>query len=261
MQSSTSIDATKALYSGTTLDNCADEPIRIPGSIQPHGFLLGLDEQYRHVVVASENAAEFLRLPLKLILNAPVTSLLQREVLLAIEHQLCATLPDGMVSYLGSFSLHGEMFSLVTHCVEGKPMLEFERRDRLVGAEMMNSVITNFVSTLSQLETQEDLCEAVTRQVAVMTGFDRVLLYCFDEEGHGTVLSEANSGLLPSYLDLRFPGQRYTGAGARTLRAEHCPHHSQCDLHTLSAAPCGVCGAAHSRPVALGAALGFAHSP
>ena len=199
------IDATKSLPSGTTLDNCADEPIRIPGSIQPHGFLLGLDEQYDHVVVASENAAEFLRLPLKLILNAPIKSLFQRELLLAIEHQLCATQPDGMVSFLGSFSLHGEIFSLMTHCVEGKPMLEFERQDRLVGAEMMNSVITNFVSTLSRLETQEDLCEAVTRQVAVMTGFDRVLLYCFDEEGHGIVLSEANSGLLPSYLDLRFP--------------------------------------------------------
>jgi PAS domain S-box-containing protein len=205
MLSNTPIDATSAITPDITIDNCASEPIRIPGSIQPHGFLLMLDENYDHVIVASQSAAEVLVTPLKLILGAPIRSLFQRELLMAIEHQHCASVPDGMVSYLGSFSLNGEMYSLVTHCVEGKPMLEFERQDRLVGAEMMNSVITNFVSTLSRLETQEDLCEAVTRQVAVMTGFDRVLLYSFDEEGHGTVLSEANNGLLPSYLDLRFP--------------------------------------------------------
>ncbi len=205
MPSSTPIAAAEPNPAGVTLDNCATEPIRIPGSIQPHGFLLGLGEDFEHVVVASRSAAEYLGTPLKLILNAPIGSLFQRELLTAIEHQRCAMDPDGMVAYLGSFGIRGEVFSLVSHCVEGKPLLEFERQDRLVGAEMMNSVITNFVSTLSRLETEQDLCEAVTRQVAALTGFDRILLYCFDEEGHGIVLSEANSGSLPSYLDLRFP--------------------------------------------------------
>jgi light-regulated signal transduction histidine kinase (bacteriophytochrome) len=37
------------------------------------------------------------------------------------------------------------------------------------------------------------------------TGFNRILLYRFDEAGHGTVLCEQNDGTLPSYLDLRFP--------------------------------------------------------
>ena len=206
MASHTPNSATVPVSDGVTLNNCADEPIRIPGSIQPHGFLIGLDEEYRRVVVASGTAAEYLGTPLKLILNAPIDTLFQRELLTVVEHQRCAMNPDGMVSYLGSFGIRGEVFSLITHCVEGKPILEFERQDRLVGAEMMNSVITNFVSTLSRLETEEDLCAAVTRQVAALTGFDRVLLYSFDEEGHGTVLSEANSGRLPSYLDLRFPG-------------------------------------------------------
>ncbi len=205
MASHTPIHATIPVSEGVTLSNCADEPIRIPGSIQPHGFLLGLDKRYERVVVASQSAAEYLGTPIKLLLNARVDAIFQRELLSVIEHQRCARDPDGMVGYLGSFSIRGDVFSLVTHCVEGQPILEFERQDRLVGAEMMNSVITNFVSTLSRLETQEELCAAVTRQVASLTGFDRVLLYSFDEEGHGTVLSEANSGRLPSYLDLRFP--------------------------------------------------------
>ena len=96
-------NATRPVSGGVTLQDCADEPIRIPGSVQPHGFLLGLDEDYRKVVVASESAADYLGTPLKLILNAPVATLFQRELVVSIEHQRCAMQPDGMVSYLGSF--------------------------------------------------------------------------------------------------------------------------------------------------------------
>ncbi len=188
-----------------TLQNCADEPIRLPGFIQRHGFLLGLDEAHEHVVLASENVEEFLGTPIKLVLGSSIDLLVERELSIAIQQQRCSVDPDCMVTYLGAYLVRGDLFSVITHCIEGKRILEFERQDRLVGAEMMNSIITNFVGTLSKLETQADLCEAVTRQVAQLTGFDRVLLYSFDEEGHGTVLSEANNGLLPSYLDLRFP--------------------------------------------------------
>ncbi|SDG01226.1 PAS domain S-box-containing protein [Terriglobus roseus] len=186
-------------------DDCANEPIRIPGSIQPHGFLLGLDEDQEHIVVASENAADSLRTPFKLILNASIELLFDRELLSAIRQQKCAVEPEGMVTYVGSFRVRDELYAVITHCVEGKRILEFERQDRLVSSEMMNSIITNFVGTLSKLETQQELCDAITAQVAQLTGYDRILLYSFDEEGHGTVLSEQNNGRLPSYLDLRFP--------------------------------------------------------
>ncbi len=70
---------------------------------------------------------------------------------------------------------------------------------------MMNAVITNFVNTLSKLKSEEELCQAIAHQVSNLTGFDRILLYRFDEAGHGIVLSETNNGNLPSYLGLRFP--------------------------------------------------------
>src|SRR5512142_3188722 len=38
--------------------NCADEPIAIPGAVQPHGALLALSEPDLAVVVASANAAD-----------------------------------------------------------------------------------------------------------------------------------------------------------------------------------------------------------
>ena len=41
------------------LTNCDREPIHIPGSIQPFGFLLGLQSDFT-VCMASENAADYL---------------------------------------------------------------------------------------------------------------------------------------------------------------------------------------------------------
>lgn len=186
------------------LKHCEDEDIRIPGSVQPHGCLLAMDGNGR-VVLASENAEKFFKKPLKLILGSQIDVLLDRELLGAYRHHT-ATQAAGTVVYLGSFTISGELCSVMTHVVGGRRVLEFETQDRLVGAEMMNAVITNFVGTLAKLTTEEDLRRSIVQQVADLTGFDRVLLYSFDEFGHGTVLDEANNGKLPSYVDLRFPG-------------------------------------------------------
>jgi light-regulated signal transduction histidine kinase (bacteriophytochrome) len=187
-----------------TLSNCEDEPIRIPGSVQQHGFLLLLDKREKHVVAASENAEEFLALPLKLVLGALVDTILEREVLAALR---AGTRSDqaGSLTFLGSFKMRDELYSVVTHRIGDLRVLEFERLDYLVSPELMNSVITNFVAALSKLNGEKELLQAITRQVKDLTGFDRVLLYRFDEAGHGTVLTEENNGRLPSYLDLRFP--------------------------------------------------------
>ncbi len=190
-----------------TEGSCENEAIHVPGAVQQHGFLLVTDSDLTKVLVASENAERFLKLPLRLILGSSLETLFERELVSSLRLLRLASAPEqeGLSTFLGSFRVSGQFFSVVSHCAGRNRMLEFEVQDRLVGPEMMNGVITNFVGKLSRLETQEELCEALAKQVADLTGFDRVLLYSFDEEGHGTVLSEINDGRLPSYCGLRFP--------------------------------------------------------
>jgi PAS domain S-box-containing protein len=189
-----------------SLQQCADEPIHIPGSVQQHGFLLVVDEHCEQVLVASQNAERFLGRPLRLVLGARLADFLDREVMGAL-HLLrsSTTQREGVVTYLGTFPVHGEAFSIVTHPLGDRRILEFELQNRLVATELMNSVITNFVTTLGRLHNEEELFRALAQQIAELTGFDRVMVYSFDDEGHGTVLAETNNGRLPSYLDLRFP--------------------------------------------------------
>ena len=188
-----------------TIQSCADEPIHIPGSVQQHGFFLLTEGVRARVAIASENAADFLGIPLKLILGAELNALLDRELLASIVLAQENSSPAGTVTYLGAFRVAQELCSVMTHWIGERLAVEFELLDRLVGAELMNAVITNFVTALSSLPSKEKLCQAVTQQVQALTGYDRVLLYCFDDDGHGIVLSEMNNGRLPSCLDLRFP--------------------------------------------------------
>ena len=199
---------------------CADEPIRVPGSIQPHGFLLGLEPAQEKVAFASENLEHFLGLPTRLVLGSTLELFLEREILTSIRSVLGRVDPAGLLTYLGSFRFGKDLFSVLTHCVGEYRIVEFERLDRLVGPEMMNGVMTNFVAVLGKLKEERAVCEAITRQVAELTGFDRVLLYSFDSVGHGTVHTEVNNGALPSYLDLRFPATDIP-AQARALYVEN----------------------------------------
>ena len=94
------------------LETCAQEPIRTPGAIQRHGFLLGLDAEQDTVAVASENAEEFLGVPLKLILGGSLDLLFERELLAALRQVNCRLDPAGLVSYLGAYQIRKELFFL-----------------------------------------------------------------------------------------------------------------------------------------------------
>jgi light-regulated signal transduction histidine kinase (bacteriophytochrome) len=192
---------------GEALLRCEDEPIRMPGSVQQHGFFLLADSSFEKVLAASENATRFLNHPLELILGARLDTIFGRELMQAL-HALQNAKQQQLqevVAYVGSFRVGDYQFSVMTHHLGAGRALEFEREDRLVGAEMMNAVITNFVATLERVGTNQSLCDALTEQISELTGFDRVMLYSFNDENHGTVLSEVNNGKLPSYLGLRFP--------------------------------------------------------
>lgn len=63
-------------------------------------------------------------------------------------------------------------------------------------------------ASISQLETTpglHDFCRIIVHEVRKVTGFDRVMLYKFDDDGHGEVLAEEKLEDMESYLGLHFP--------------------------------------------------------
>jgi chemotaxis family two-component system sensor kinase Cph1 len=63
-------------------------------------------------------------------------------------------------------------------------------------------------ASIHQLEVTSnlaDFCHIIVREVRSVTGFDRVMLYKFDEDGHGEVVAEDKIDAMESYLGLHYP--------------------------------------------------------
>lgn len=63
-------------------------------------------------------------------------------------------------------------------------------------------------ASINQLEATpqlSDFYQIIVREVRSVTGFDRVMLYRFDDDGHGDVVAEDKIDEMESYLGLHFP--------------------------------------------------------
>ncbi|CAN5333842.1 ATP-binding protein [soil metagenome] len=183
---------------------CAREPIRIPGCIQPHGVLLVLEPDSWKVLQASVNATSVFGLPAD-----PVGRRLDE---LPDMNGLSCRLVDGFSQRQPQFTFGwlraGTGWQLTAHHTGQGVLVEFERDERAADEDQvasLNSVLRQFVADIEHIEETQELYDSAARQVHKLTGFNRVMIYRFDADWHGTVVAQSSDGVLPSYLDLRFP--------------------------------------------------------
>ena len=191
------------------IDRCADEPIHIPGSIQPHGFLLVVSEPELHVQQASENVQQWLGVEAQSLLGQPLSNLLPTA---RLEAGLAALTEDDHNPFHLSdvcIRVHGtvdQTFALLGHRHGGHLILEFERADNAHQAyDALYPLMRTFVVQLQETRELEALCQLAVREVKRITGFGRVKAYRFDAEDNGLVLAEVADPGYPSYLGLCFP--------------------------------------------------------
>src|SRR5580693_7189554 len=95
-------DLTSSVSSGLE-DNCAREPIHIPGGIQPHGFLFSLAADGT-VLQVSANIAAITGMPPERALGEPAAQLVGDAGAARIVEALDTHQEDGIPLYLGSMS-------------------------------------------------------------------------------------------------------------------------------------------------------------
>jgi len=191
-----------------TVHTCDREPIHIPGLIQPHGFLIALDEHDFVVTMVSENCGSIFSTPTPELfgrsLEAVFDSNLSRQLRLELERRPRNAEPQLLLTTEVAGST---VYDVVAHRIDGLIVLEFEpvSQERYASFAGLYPFVQQALAKLREAETPEALGRFAAAEVREITGFDRVLIYRFDEDGNGTVTAESGNGELPSYLDLRFP--------------------------------------------------------
>jgi light-regulated signal transduction histidine kinase (bacteriophytochrome) len=186
---------------GADLTDCDREPIHIPGAIQPHGVLLALEEPELRITQVSANVADHLGRPIDAVLGCPLRAVLDP----AAAESVRRALPHPRLSGLNPLpiSAAGRSFDAIVHRHEGVAMVELEPVP--AGDAGMHQPLRLALMGVQSAASLPQLCEVVVREVRELTGFDRVMLYRFDEDGHGSVEAEAREPALEPYLGLHYP--------------------------------------------------------
>ena len=187
------------------LTNCDREPIHIPGSVQPFGFLLALLSDFS-ICMASENAGDFLGTELSALLGQPIDSVFSVEAINAIRTRVdYLSGPDAVERIFGLEIQKGERpFDLAIHFSGAYLVVEAEPS---VLQPDVNSgdLVRLMLGRLRKTRGMTELAQESARQLKVLTGFDRVMVYRFQEDGSGEVIAEAASSGLESFLGLHYP--------------------------------------------------------
>ncbi len=184
------------------LDACASEPIRIPGGIQPHGALMVVDTASLKVLQASANIQAFVGVPL----NAGAQFDAGPTAALAADFKRWANGGEGV--FLRTVEVSGRTLQVSAHRGAQGVIIEFEAppQSHELTLEAVYPRLRRIVDDIGRAEDVAGIAELAVREVRNLTQFNRVMLYCFDKDGVGTVIAEDGDGVLPSYLNLRFPG-------------------------------------------------------
>lgn len=198
-----------AVLAGSDLSACDREPIHVPGSIQPHGFLLAADEaggRLRHV---SANVAELLGVEPAAalgrtwadVIGASSSALLRR----ASDDPLFARRAVFFDQITRTVANVTRTFVLLGHRHAGNIIVEGEVLPELTSLRDTHYQLENFLTQMEAAPDAAGLLRMAAREVRRITGFDRVMVYQFDPTWNGIVIAEDRNDVLPSYLDLRFP--------------------------------------------------------
>src|SRR5690606_26073999 len=205
------------------LDNCAREPIHIPGSIQPRGLLLVVHDSV--VVQATESAATLLARPLDTVLGHRLADVVGEDAADVIvahaaepgdvrdRNPVLVQLPDGLP------------WDAILHHPPGAEHLLVVELEEAEGARPLTYTgsyqqVRSSIAQLNRARSLQELYDVAATEVRRLTGFDRVMVYRFDADHNGEVVAEDRRQDLNAFLGLHYPATDIP-AQARALYAKN----------------------------------------
>ncbi len=190
------------------LNNCDREAIHLPGAIQPHGLLFALKEPELEIIQVSNNSFDLIGIHPENLLKKLLKELLDDQQINYIRQ--CVSKEFEKVNPL-TISIKREeqelIFDGIVHRSDQVLILELEPAADQNQADFFSfhHLVQSPLNKMQNASSLHELCQIIVKEVRKLTGFDRVMLYQFDNEGYGTVVAEDKLEVLTPFLDLHYP--------------------------------------------------------
>ncbi|HEY0676731.1 MAG TPA: GAF domain-containing protein [Chitinophagaceae bacterium] len=189
-------------------DFCGSLPLHLINLIQPYGVLLVLDPASLEIIQASENAGELLSIEPARIINTSLRKHIAPDQFKRLEELVKS---GGSAKSVFNFTLEKKnkviTYNALVHVKHEYVILEIDIKT----AGRQSSFIDIFqelklaIAGIESAINTEEVCEKAITELKKLSGFDRIMIYQFDEDWNGVVIAEAAEPDMDPYLGLRFP--------------------------------------------------------
>ena len=187
------------------LTSCDREAIHHICAVQSVGFLIAATADLI-VAQVSVNAPEWFGRPVDDLLGTSLTTLLAPEAMHTLRNRLSVLTGIDAVERAFGVPLFGDArrFDVALHLSDGKIILEGEPSEPEGDTNAANLVRT----LIARLQTKAGVpafVKEAARQMRMLTGYDRVMVYRFHKDGSGEVVAEELHADMEPFLGLRYP--------------------------------------------------------
>jgi two-component system, chemotaxis family, sensor kinase Cph1 len=185
---------------------CGSLPIHLINVIQPYGVLMIIERDGLRIVQVSENIDALLRMPHHQVINTHLHEYLNESSLRILEKKFSAGISDNIPMV---WEIQGKRCLVIVHYKDPFYLVEIniDSSEEIEGGTFVD-VYQELKYAMSAIENCRTLKEAVSiaaKELKRASGFDKVMIYRFDEDWNGHVLSEEMETGMESYLGFTFP--------------------------------------------------------
>jgi PAS domain S-box-containing protein len=188
--------------------NSNGEPIHAPGSIQLHGILFVLQEPLLKIIQVSKNTVEVLGIHPQEILGKFFTELVGIEQIASIETVLFAKIETTTPINLYIQTTKAKLFfngtiyrSDESVIIELEPIVSQQDQNNLSFYNLIKTPLTK----IQAAQNLHEMYQFIVTEVRKLIGFDRVMIYRFNDEYGGEVVAEDKHENLSDLLGLHYP--------------------------------------------------------
>jgi light-regulated signal transduction histidine kinase (bacteriophytochrome) len=204
---------TAPAFGQADLTNCERELIHLAGSVQPHGALLVLAAADLRVLQLSGNVARLLGVEPDALLQRPLAVLGGDVAERVAQLQRGADLREAVALQCRLGPAQRRFDGALHRLADGALVLELEPAATApegvelqdLTPEVMASALSGALQRFGAAPSVGVLADAVVEVLRHLTGYDRVVVYKFDPDGHGKVIAEARHPRLESLLGHHYP--------------------------------------------------------
>ncbi|WP_066384107.1 ATP-binding protein [Anabaena sp. CA = ATCC 33047] len=197
------------------LNNCEQDPINIPGSIQPHGMLIVLQEPELNILQVSENTRDYLGIDAKFLLGKNLSFLIPTATIRIIKQYLTqknlSLIPLIEITLKCSSKCQpknqSNSFLGMLHRSENVLILELEPQPFLKSSKYLENyqILEKAIANINNSSNLSELYQNLATSVRKVTQFDRIMIYKFETDNSGVIVAEDKQNHLETYLGLHYP--------------------------------------------------------